>query len=177
LTTSVRIFRRKVTAFVERTEARGRHETLRETLSEKEWLHSDPDTPAPPLSMDIRAPGVADWFIELDDGDNPALPLGPTRLELPAFRARFFREQGSDLTLFYGRSDLSAPRYDLTLLAPRLVGAAAEELSLESERPNAEPSPAPIGLQNKVFWGVLIGAVLVLIGFIAVLLRKAEPAA
>jgi hypothetical protein len=92
------------------------------------------------------------------------------RLLLPSYRMRFFRGNKADLKLYYGRSDLATPHYDLAILASRLIGAKAEETSMDPEN-----APAPMGTQPlslKLFWGVLAIAVLVLLALIARLVKK-----
>ena len=62
-------------------------------------------------------------------GTTRALPLERARLLLPSYRLRYFAPAGAALHLLYGRDDLQPPRYDLALLAPRLMGAAATEVA------------------------------------------------
>jgi hypothetical protein len=92
---------------------------------------------------------------------------------LPAYRLRLFREGDAALRLAYGRDDLSPPEYDLALLAPQLLGAAATEVV-----PGAEQSPGPASpavlVSPRLFWGVLVVAVLVLLMLVARLVRKAD---
>jgi hypothetical protein len=68
------------------------------------------------------------WLV-VDEGDNAPLPLVHARLLLPSYRLRFFAPAGGGLRLLYGRDDLEPPRYDLALLAPTLMGAAATEVT------------------------------------------------
>jgi len=83
---------------------------------------------------------------------------------LPFSALRFFASSAGALTLCYG-GDLGAPRYDLALLAPRLVGAAAHEAALGPEAANAS---AGKGLNaGRIFWGVLVVAVLSLLALLA----------
>ena len=94
---------------------------------------------------------------------------------LASYRLRFFGVPGENLILLYGQQDLSAPRYDLALLSVRLMGAAANELTLPAEA--AEP-PAAAGAPTsaKVFWGVLIVAVAAFLALIVRLMKK-QPGA
>jgi hypothetical protein len=142
-----------------------------QTLQETTWRHSDPETPTPSLALDLPALGVDRLYLLVDEGDNQPLPLSSAELLLPAFRLRFFRPAGQELTLLYGRKDLGAPRYDLALLAPQLVGRVASEIVLGPERAFAA-TPAATNAQGKIFWGALIGAVLVLLALIARMLGK-----
>ena len=112
----------------------------------------------------------------IDEGDNAPLPIRAPTLLLPAYRLRFFRDGHTPLTLLYGRSDLAAPRYDLALVAPRLLGAPAQDVL-----PGAEQGSSNVtGVTPMVvFWGALALAVLVLVVLIARLLRPSSgtPAA
>jgi len=83
----------------------------------------------------------APWF-------PPALRAARGRRAHPALRA----------------SGAGAPRYDLALLAPRVLGAPAEEVAAGPER--EVPVPAPNPLPTRVFWGVLVAAVVVLLALV-----------
>ena len=122
-------------------------------------------------------PGLATHLALLvEEGDNAPLPLAAPRLLLPANRLRFFvpaavaASATGRLQLLYGQPGLAAPRYDLSLLAPRLLGEAAHEIALGAE-PRRGPEPDPAALEKKIFWGALVGAVLVLLLILARLLR------
>jgi hypothetical protein len=95
-------------------------------------------------------------------------------LLLPSYRLRFVREAGASLRLVYGRADLAAPRYDIELIAPRLLDAAAEEVT-----PQPEDQRAAVfsGTPRLVFWGVLGVVVIALLVLIARLVRNGPPAA
>lgn len=137
------------------------------------WTHSDPDTPAPLLDIPLTGRLRTDSLLVLvDDGDNSKLALEKPTLLLPSYRLRFFRQEGASLRLLYGKADLGAPRYDIELIAPRLLDAAAEEVT-------ADPEPAgavSFGPRAKVvFWGVLGVVVVVLLLLIARLVRAGPP--
>jgi hypothetical protein len=87
---------------------------------------------------------------------------------LPAYRLRFFRDGRTPLTLLYGRSDLGAPRYDLAVLAPRLLGASATDVLPGPEHDVARVTGVT---PTIVFWCALSLAVLALLVLIARLLR------
>ena len=141
------------------------------TLLETTWRHSDPDAPTPPLALQLPASGRDRVYLLVDEGDNQPLPISSAELLLPTFRLRFFRPATQDLTLLYGRTDLGPPRYDLALLAPRLVGTVAAEVSLDPEGA-AATTTAAANPQGRIFWGALVGAVLVLLVLIARMLGK-----
>ena len=134
------------------------------------WRHADPDRPASPLALDLPAQAGATVDLLLDEGDNAPLPLGRIRLEVPTWRLRFFHPGGGDVRLLYGRKDLRAPRYDLSLIASQLDPAGAREARLGSE-----PSPGAVPdlerVPRGVFWGSLAAAVIVLLLVLARLLQ------
>jgi hypothetical protein len=145
------------------------------TLARTTWRHADPELPAPALTLALPPVRVADLSLVIDEGDNAPLPLRDATLLLPAYRLRFFRDGHTPLTLLYGRSDLGAPRYDLALLAPRLLGAPAQDVAAGAERGAANVTGVT---PTIVFWCALALAVLVLLVLIARLLRPgAAPAA
>jgi hypothetical protein len=80
------------------------------------------------------------------------------------------RRTEEPLWLMYGQHGLAAPRYDLALLAPRVLGARVPEVVLsdvEEELPAVEHGR----IGTIVFWSVLILALIVLVGLVARLLR------
>jgi hypothetical protein len=138
------------------------------TIAAATWRNTDPELPAAALSMDLPALRVGELSLVIDEGDNAPLPLREATLLLPAYRLRFFRDASTPLTLLYGRSDVSAPRYDLALLAPRLLGAPAQDVAASAER---ETSNVTGVTPTIVFWCALALAVLALVVLIARLLR------
>lgn len=146
-------------------DARARGEPV--TLANATWRSTDPDVAAPALTVDLPRLPVAELSLVIDEGDNAPLPLHDATLLLPSYRLRFFREDGAPLTLLYGRSDLGTPRYDLALLAPRLLGAPAQDVV-----PGPEQSADVTGVTPTiVFWSALAIAVIALLVLIARLLR------
>ncbi len=175
LTTTDRVFERTVSFEISRPAAdagsRRSAEPNVEILAEAHWRHSDPETPAPPLIVELRPLSTTTLTVVVDEGDNSPLPLSAVRLELPLYRMRFFYPAGAKLTLLYGQNGLPAPRYDLALLAPRLVGVSSREAALDQE--NAAPAaPEKGATQTRVFWAALIGAVVVLLALLVRLLRS-----
>ena len=136
-------------------------------------VDSDPDTPAPALTIHIPAMDKADLVLAVNEGDNSALPIESMKLLLPSFRVRFVRGTTDPLTLYYGRADLERPSYDLALLAPRLMGAPATEIPLGEEK--ALESGKPSSLPMTVFWVILGAAVLAMLFLIARLVKKGGP--
>jgi len=173
LTTSARVFQRPVSIEVQRPAGGSRRDPWLQTVTNATWSHSDPDTPAPALTIDIPTMNEADLVLAVNEGDNSALPIESMTLLLPSFRVRFVRGTTDPLTLYYGRADLERPSYDLALLAPRLMGAPATEIPLGEEK--ALESGKPSSLPMTVFWVILGAAVLAMLFLIARLVKKGGP--
>jgi hypothetical protein len=176
LTTRARVFRREVRMGVLHP-ADGRHDAEVEIVSTHVWTQADEATAAPPLRLPFRASIDGKIVLQIEEGDNQPLPVERATMLLPNYAVRFLRDDSSPLRLAYGRSDLSAPQYDLQLLAPRMLGQPATEVRAESERgpdgkPVAEAVPSPPLVSPAVFWAVLGVAVVVLLGVVARLVRK-----
>jgi hypothetical protein len=105
-------------------------------------------------------------------GDNSALPITTAILLRPSYRRRFFRQDGTELTLYYGNANIETPRYDIALLSPYLIGALADEISLPADLGTPSGRAAGPGTQTMVFWLILGFGVILLLILIARLLRK-----
>jgi hypothetical protein len=173
LTTSARVFTRQVAVGVEQRPDRRRRDPWFETLVMSDWSHADQESPAPALTIPLSRVDTRDLFVTVEDGDNSPLPLASARVLLPAYRLRLFRERDAALRLAYGRNDLAQPQYDIELIAQQLTGAAATEVVAGPEQ-TAAPSAALALISPRLFWGVLIVAVLVLITLVVRLMRKSD---
>lgn len=141
------------------------------TISSTTWRNADPELTAPALTLDLPRLSGGELSLVVDEGDNAPLPLREPTLLLPSYRLRFFRDAHTPLTLLYGRLDLEAPRYDLALLAPRLLGAPAQDVVPGSEHATTDVTGVT---PTIVFWCALALAVLALIVLIARLLRPGD---
>ena len=76
--------------------------------------------------------------------------------------------------MIYGKDHVPAPRYDLQLLAPQVMGRLAEEVAPGPEQRFGEAAPASAVemVPPVVFWSVLALAVLVLLALIVRLMRR-----
>ncbi len=167
LTTHARVFERRVEVIAGEIE-HGRDGRGDRPLAAGVWRHADPETPAPALALDLPALAGDELVLSIDEGDNSPLPLAAPKLLLPAWRLRFFGS-GEEVALVYGRPGLGAARYDLALLAPRLVGAAAHEVE---PGPESDTGAGGERRQTIVFWGALIAAVAALLVLLARLLPR-----
>ena len=158
---------------MERAPNTRRRDTWLDTLTVANWVHSDQDRPAPPLTLALPTLDASELLLVVDEGDNTPLPIVSARVLLPAYRLRLYRGRGASLRLAYGRSDLAAPRYDLALLAPQVMGVTATEITPGGEQ-DAVAASAAARLSPMLFWAVLTVAVVVLLGLIVRLVRKEE---
>ncbi len=172
--TDARVFSRQVTLLASRPPNASPRDPEVRTLGTHTWAHADAETPAPALAMSLEPQEQTAIYLRVDEGDNAPLALGKAHVELPGRRLRFFRPGPGELSLFYGDPALPPPVYDLALLAPSLAGAVADELPLGPETSaNTGAGGAP-ATGMRVFWGVLVGAVVVLFAMIALLLRRED---
>ena len=134
-------------------------------LARTSWEHAGGTTSTLALALGPLQGGSL--RVVVDEGDNQPLHLRRARLLLPAWRLRFFHP-GSPLRLGYG-ADLAAPQYDIALLADRLRSFPARELALD---PVATPAAPSAAIQARLFWGVLVAAVVALVFLLARLLKR-----
>lgn len=183
LQTSSRVFQRHVAVLVERPAKDARSEPFQQNVAMASWQHRDPSSAASDLVLVLPPLPAADAELRMDEGDNAPLPLGRPRLLLPGYRLRFFVRAAAEtpLTLLYGNPRAAAPRYDLSLLAPRVLEAAVQQVALgpevgaDADRRARRPEG---DIPRQLFWGALGIAVVGLLVLIARLLRtpaKAPP--
>lgn len=173
LDTDARVFERQIAVRVERARPDPSDGPRIELVRTSTWRHVDGERPAPPLTIPLPSLEVTTVLVDVDDGDNSPLHLTSARLLLATHRLRFVRASGVDPVLAYGASGLAAPRYDLALLGPRILGATAHEVDPLPERAN-ESGPVEERADTadrRIFWGVLAAAIVVLIVVLARLVR------
>jgi hypothetical protein len=164
LTTSSRLFERRVRVLTDGSSAEGGPRLL----AEGGWRHADPEHAAEPLTLALPALTSPRLLLEVDDGDNAPLPLGAPRLLLPGWRLRFLHP-GVPLRLLHGADGIEAPRYDLALLAPRLRAAPATEVALG---PPAPPAPPALLRPSTLAWGALLVGVAAMLWLLGRLVRR-----
>lgn len=171
LTTSARVFVRRVTLGRLRAADRSHRDTWFETLADAAWSHDDVATPAPPRTIPMLVVDDTNLVLRVEEGDNAPLPLTSARLMLPGYRLRFYRAADEHLRLAYGRPDLGPPRYDIQLLASDVLGRVATDVRASVEAPARASSGVPF-ISPQVFWVVLGIAVVVLMGMAVRLVGK-----
>jgi hypothetical protein len=169
LRTTARVFDRHLRFFAVSPAAETRDRGRFLAVASARWTHSDPDASCPPLTIELpQIPSDQLWLV-VDEGDNSRLPIERPTLLLPADQLRFFRDSHVGLSLLYGAPGMTAPRYDLELIAARLARTPAREVA---PGPESDTTPAGrLAVSTTAFWGVLLAAVVVLVGILARLLR------
>lgn len=176
LSTTTRLFSRRVHVFEVTTDGRG--ERIRRPLSDHVLWSSTPDKPELTLAIKLLAPPVSDQlYLETDNGDNPPISLGPAKAEYPVVRL-LFRSDGQPLHLYYGMQNIAPPRYDLELVAQQLFNRETGIVQLgEEERPDGRSDSTSLfsgGRGGIILWSSLTLVVAVLLVAVARLLPKAQ---
>jgi len=177
LTTATPLFQRHVRLFEKLSNSNGL--TYEVTLASVDWSRTPepgvPDTKI--LDVTDRARTATLW-LETDNGDNPAIALSSVQVVFPVVRLIFKTAETDGYTLAYGNASANSPRYDLSLVAQKLLTSprnvarlsAAEAVSSGGKNPFAALSG------GYVFWAALGLVVIVLLVVVAKLLPK-PPAA
>ena len=148
-------------------------------LATEDWRRTPepggPETKA--IDLVARVQGDTLW-IETDNGDNPAIALGPVQMTYPVVRLIFKTTETDGFTLAYGNQNATAPRYDLSLVAVKLLTASRNVAQLGAGERNPGGSRNPLAGLNGgyLFWAALALVVVVLLVVVAKLLPK-PPAA
>jgi Protein of unknown function (DUF3999) len=174
LETGSRVFDRSLRLGVWREPAGSRREPWFEELASGRWRHADERIAAPAITLAVATIDTTRLALIVDEGDNAPLPIAKARLLLPSYRLRFYAPAAGQIRLAYGRADLREPQYDLKLLAPRVMGARADEVGVE---PPAAPATAEPLVSPRAFWTMLIATVVVLLALVVKLLRNSDSPA
>ncbi len=124
--------------------------------------------------------GVAltqELWVEIEQGDNPPIPLSRVEVVYPVRRLHFRADETGAVELFYGHRTAGVARYDLPLVAGRLLertGTAAL-LAPAVEKPAVTVTSFSSRWGQWIFWGVLGLVVAVLLLLVGKLLPKAPP--
>jgi hypothetical protein len=165
LTTTAHVFERHVTL---RADSGDESRNNPSTVDTAWWRSTDASSAAPPLVFATGLLGIRALELVLDEGDNAPLPIASAELLVPSHALRFFHP-GGPLRLLYGNAAAPAPRYDLSLLAPRLFEQPAVEIALG---PLQQPSTEREASREPWVFGVVIAvAVIALLAVIARLVR------
>lgn len=149
--------------------------TVENTLASGAWSRTpEPGMPETRLfEVPDRLRSDVLW-IEADNGDNPAITLGAVQATYPVVRLIFKVAETDGFTLAYGNRTASVPRYDLNLVAVKLLTASRQGVQLDPA-PSAPADTAGRFAGVKVgylFWAALALVVVVLLVVVAKLLPK-----
>jgi hypothetical protein len=174
ITTRTALFERQVELYEEAQDGHGARYVR--SLGQAHWTRT-PERTEERFSLALAGSPESDrLFLETDNGDNPALELGGFEFTYPATRLIFKVSDADGLYLYYGNREVSAPRYDLALVADslmradkRVAGLGGAEQLKGARWTEGEPLAGAKGL---MFWGVLGLVVIVLLVVISRLLPK-----
>ena len=171
LRTSANVFRREVLVdAMRRVDGAGREQAFN-VVPRTAWRHDQASgTAAPPLSLDLPAPGSERLQLTVSEGDNVPLPISGVELQLPAYQVRFQRPADTPLSMLYGRPDLPAPEYDLALIRRQVLDAPVTAITAGPERSQVPASARPV-LPRTAFWFILAFATVALVWMIRTLVR------
>jgi hypothetical protein len=171
------LFARDLRLFEEIEDGRGERQ-LRE-LGRASWRRT-PDLTPPEYAIDISARLQSKrLMLETDNGDNPEIRLTAFRCHYTAARLLFRNPPGQSVELYYGNPRVSAPSYDLRLVADQILAAPRSSAALGPQE-SLRRSPWQFGegqgtISTVVFWVALIGVVAGLLVLIVRLLPPASP--
>jgi hypothetical protein len=167
--TKVLLFRREAIVFEEVPDSRGdKHKVV---LGQASWVRT-PEQKSGKLTMTLNhSPATDQLWVEVENGDNPPLELGSFMAWYPTARLFFKSPEKESIALYYGNIQASPPRYDLDLVAARIVSAEKAKAALAAEEPLRKPTLGESlsgGRGQWIFWAVLG---IVVVGLLAVLAR------
>jgi hypothetical protein len=166
VTTPGRVFERNVRLVRTADERRGREES---EIAQAQWRNDDPERAAAPLVFDVALYGTPAIDVLVHEGDNAPLPITAIEILLPSYALRF-EHPGGALTLLYGNRSANAPRYDLALLAPRILTEPAREIGMGKPPGLGASDDRP---ETKYFWIAIAVAAIVLLLLFARLIAPA----
>jgi len=173
LTTTTSLFQRQLRIFEKRVSQDG--SDYDETLAYGAWSRT-PQPGAPETrGFELQGRMATDTlWVETDNGDNPAIALGTVQAVYPVVRLVFKVARTDGLELAYGNEEAGAPRYDLGLVAGRLLTSSRTAAHLGAGVTAAGARNPFAGMNGGVlFWAALALVVVVLLVVVARLLPKA----
>ena len=175
LTSTTPLFQREFRLYEKLSAPEGR--TYENPLASGRWSRTPepgvPETRIFELTDRMRTDTL---WIETDNGDNPAIALGTVQAVYPVVRLIFKVAESDGFALIYGNKAANAPRYDLSLVAVKLLTSSRSVAKLAPGEPNAAGHHPFISLKGGyIFWGALALVVVVLLVVVAKLLPKPPP--
>jgi hypothetical protein len=153
-----------------------RGETILVHLGKATWSRRPGQDPTDLTFILSRTPETDRLILEMDNGDNPPVPMDGFRFFYKAPKLLFRASPEPEIFLYYGNPGVTTPRYEVAMLGPELAAADPLEASLSSQeslKPRSRWGVAlPSGVWQYGFWIVIGLVVLVLVGVIRKLLAS-----
>ena len=160
------------------TEPETTHGKPMRVLGSATWTRVRADGPTTFTLMLAQTPKSNHLVLETSNGDNAAIHPADVQAYYRAPRLLFRSSPSAEpVFLYYGQPEVSAPQYDLNLIAAELLSTPPLEAKLGSEEALKasrwwEPPVLESGHMKQVFWGVMLLVVLGLLVVIAKLLPE-----
>jgi hypothetical protein len=178
LTSSTPLFQRQFHLYEKLIDQNGAPMEI--TLASGAWSRTpEPGVPETRIFELAARPRTNVLFLETDNGDNPAIALSAVQAIYPVVRVVFKTADTEGFTLAYGNDAANAPRYDLSLVAAKLLTSSRAVAQIMAGQLAAATGKPFAGLKGGVvFWGALALVIIVLLVVVAKLLPKPpSPAA
>ena len=177
LTTSTPLFQRKFRIYEKQTAPDGRF--VKVPLITDQWSRTPEADGHGTKAFILTDRLLSDTiWIETDNEDNPAIALDAVQAVYPVVRLIFKVSEPDGFSLAYGNKAAKAPRYDLSLVAARLLTASRHVAALGADGQKAtSPKGSFLELNSGyIFWIALALVVAALLVVVAKLLPKPPPA-
>ncbi len=172
------LFERSLSLYEELADDRG--DKYPHPLGDASWMRT-PDSKTKEFTLSFgSAPQSDTLFLETENGDNLPIELEKFTAVYPVTRVLFKAKADDELFLYYGNPHVSAPHYDLSLVAGQLLAADKKNAPLSGEQQLKQPSWQEYEVPGKggvLFWGILAVVVVVLLIIISRLLPKTQSPA
>ena len=141
----------------------------RRVLGSATWVKA-PEEPFSPLTIPVEVPSTDAIEVVVDNADSAPLEVASFAVGWTVRRINFPYEAGEKLALLSGNPGAGSPRYDLVMVAGRLLSSPARPASLQPAAARAPAAGVP-----KWFWGFVVAAAVLVVLALARTLRS-EPA-
>ena len=139
-------------------------------LGSARWERRPGDPPAA-LTIPIAPPRAPQVRIEIENGDNPPVAVSAATWQVPYVRLDYVCAPAEKLWLLSGNDGAPPPRYDLAMVADRVLSSAAAPSSLgPPEVPRVRESRS-----SRWLWSAIVGAALVVVLVLSRTLKSALP--
>lgn len=166
---------RAVTVVERRRDDRGQYYEL--PLGNARWTRRPGETRRALSIVLQQRPESVRLELRIANGDNPPLTVRGAVARYTTSKLIFAARAAGTTWLYYGNPRAAAPRYDLALMAERLLTSPYQEARLGSaERLAPEPARPSDGLnggRKVLFWSALVFSVAVLLAVVVKLLPRA----